>query len=101
MSVFSNRKAQTRDRDRIIRDNMQRLVILYPPEVIEQTRRKQGAAAARRQEIAIGLDWARRAGVNIPETGAMKKNVGRAKRIGKRITAQAIKTAVGQALKKQ
>ncbi len=38
-----------------------------PPAVLEQTRRKKGAAAADRQRVAILLNKAREAGASIPK----------------------------------
>jgi hypothetical protein len=43
-----------------------REVTTNEPAVVAKTRRKQGAAAARRQTVAIALAKARRAGARVP-----------------------------------
>ncbi len=101
MSGFWNRKGRKKDRDRVIRDNMMRAVHLYPPDVVEQTRKEKGAEAARKTRIAIGLDWARKAGARIPLSAGLASNRGRAVRVAKRLGARKAQKAVSQIIRKR
>jgi len=46
-----------------------------PPKILAKTRKKEGAAQAERQRVAIGLSKARQAGARIPKAGGRLKNM--------------------------
>lgn len=50
-----------------IKDRMFREVMDNPPQRVTRTQRKKGKKAARKQEVAIALSKARRAGARIPK----------------------------------
>ena len=43
-----------------------------PPTVVQKTRRKSGAGAARKQSIAIALSKARKMGAMVPYAGVVR-----------------------------
>jgi len=46
-----------------------------PPAILAKTRKKEGAAQANRQRVAIGLSKARAAGARIPKASGRLKNM--------------------------